>query len=751
MKKGLVLSLLLPALISARQAQKVDQVELQPLMAQVRRLIEAMDYLGAPIKQADREALEKASNEADAAKARRGVQDALDKYCLFDVNINPESRVRITQGAARPELVEKGWSAFLVKVRNEAGVTAQLKAESPNALPLWERGDNGFSMNPRPQQKITPRDLTDRWLDLAMFNKPPLKPSLSGLELEYRVIQLYSRDAGKREARISFNVGQGTQDIGFRNDVDILFNCRPAIDVTLRVLDEHGGPTTASLVIRDAQDRVYPPRYKRLAPDFDFHPQVYRSDGEQIKLPAGEYTVEYGRGPEYVVKRQTVKIDRPQTLTFKLERWIDVAKLGWYSGDHHVHAAGCMHYESPTQGVMPQDMIRHILGEALNVGSVLTWGPCYYFQKQFFEAKDNQLSTRENLMRYDLEVSGFPSSHCGHLVLLRLKEQDYPGAKVLEDWPTWDLPILQWAKRQGAVAGFAHSGWGLESKSDALPNYELPRFDGIGANEYVVDVTHDAVDFISTVDTPAPWELNVWYHTLNAGFRTRISGETDFPCIYGERVGLGRSYVKLEKLSYDGWVEGVRDGRAYVSDGKSHLMDFRVNDLPVGTQGSEVKLSKPETVRVTARVAARLDEQPKEAVGKLRHDQKPYWDLERARAGSAREVPVELVVNGSPADKKKITADGAPRDITFDVKVERSSWVALRILASSHTNPIFVIVGDKPIRASRRSAEWCLKAVDQCWSQKAPKISAKERDEAAKAYEHARQVYRRVLAESEID
>ena len=110
-----------------------------------------------------------------------------------------------------------------------------------------------------------------------------------------------------------------------------------------------------------------------------------------------------------------------------------------------------------------------------------------------------------------------------------------------------------------------------------------------------------------------------------------------------------------------------------------------------------------------------------------------------------------MIVNGSTVDKKKIVADGALRDITFDLKVERSSWVALRIPASSHTNPIFVIVGDKPIRPSRRSAEWCLKAVDQCWSQKAPKISAKERDEAAKAYEHARQVYRRILAESEID
>ncbi len=750
-RAGTFLSILvlLVASVAARQGSNVNQVELQPLTAQVSRLIEAMDYLGAPIKQADRESLEKASNDTDASRARAAIQTALDRYCLIEIHINPESRVRVTQGAANPELVEKGWAAFLIKVRNEAGVTAELKAESPNALPVYATSTG----NPRPPQRVTQRNVTDRWLDLAMFNKPPLRPTLSGLELEYRVIQLYSRDAGKREAKIGFNVGQGTQDIGFRNDVDVLFNCRPTADVTLRVSDEHGKPATASFVIRDAQDRVYPPRFKRLAPDFDFHPQVYRSDGEQIKLPAGEYKVEFTRGPEYLVKRQmiTVATNRPQTFTFKLERWIDIAKLGWYSGDHHVHAAGCMHYESPTQGVMPEDMIRHILGEALNVGSVLTWGPCYYYQKQFFEAKDHQLSTRENLMRYDLEVSGFPSSHSGHLVLLRLKEQDYPGAKVLEDWPTWDLPILQWAKKQGAVAGFAHSGWGLEVKGDVLPNYELPRFDGIGANEYIVDVAHDAVDFISTVDTPAPWELNIWYHTLNAGFRTRISGETDFPCIYGERVGLGRSYVKLDKLDYDGWADGVRDGRSYVSDGKSHLIDFRVNDLLVGTQKSEVKLDKPATARVTARVAARLDEQPNEAISKLRLSQKPYWDLERARIGSSREVMVELIVNGTPVDKKRITADGAIRDLSFDARIERSSWVALRIATSSHTNPIFVIVGDKPIRASKRSAEWCLKAVDQCWSQKSPRISAKERDEAAKAYEYARQVYRRILAESEIE
>jgi hypothetical protein len=744
-----LISILVTASIAAQQTVKSAQVDLQPLIAQVKRILETMDYLGEPLSPADKQALDKAFSEADAGRARAAIQDVLDKYCLADIHINPESRVKVSQGSAKPELVETGWRSFLVKVRNEAGVTAELKAESPNALPVF----SGSKGSPRPDQTITQRDVRDRWLDLAMFKKPPFTAYLSGLELEYRIIQLYSRDAGKREAKLSFNVGQGTQDIGFRNDTDILFNCRPAADLTFRVLDERGRPTTGHFIIRDAQGHVYPSQAKRLAPDFYFHPQVYRADGEKIKLPAGDYLVEYTRGPEYLIKTQAIKMveGKPQTATFRLERWIDPAGLGWYSGDHHIHAAGCMHYETPSEGVLPEDMIRHILGEGLNVGAVLTWGPCYYYQKQFFEAKDHKLSTGENLMRYDVEVSGFPSSHAGHLVLLRLKDQDYPGAKVLEDWPTWDLPILKWGKSQGAIVGFAHSGWGLELQTDELPNYQVPRFDGIGANEYIVDVTHDAVDFISTVDTPAHWELNIWYHTLNSGFRTRISGETDFPCIYGERVGLGRNYVKLDKLSYDGWADGVRDGRSYVSDGKSHLIDFRVNDLMVGTQGSELKLERPQGVRVSARVAALLPEGSNEKISKLRTNQKPYWDLERARIGSSREVPVELIVNGQPVAEKKLLADGQMRDFSFDVKIERSSWVALRIRTSSHSNPIFVIVGDKPIRASRRSAEWCLKAVDQCWTQKSRRIAEKERAQAEAAYEHARQVYRRILAESEID
>jgi hypothetical protein len=725
----------------------VENVAAQPLQAQVQRVMEALEHLGSPLPARARTALEKAAQEPDEARRVAAIQAALDPYCLLAVDINPESRVKVAPGPAKPELVEQGWRQFLVKVQNEAGVTAELRAVSPNARPVFNS----------PQA-----DVGNRWLELQMFNSQPLRPQLSGLELEYRIVQLYSRDAGRREAKLAFNVGQGTQDIGFRNDVDLLFTCLPSSDVTFRVRDENGQPTTAMFILRDWQGHIYPSQAKRLAPDFAFHPQIYRADGEKVRLPAGEYTIEYGRGPEYLSKRETVRLDgKPQTLAFALERWIDPSRLGWWSGDHHIHAAGCAHYTQPTQGVHPADMMRQCLGEDLKVGCALTWGPCFDYQKQFFTGAVDKVSRFPYLLRYDVEVSGFGSHRSGHLCLLRLKEEIYPGGDSKNHWPTLCLNTLRWAKKQGAVCGPAHSGWGLEVKTTDLPHYTVPPFDGIGANEYIVDVTHEvpgpdgklvpAVDFMSLVDTPYVWELNMWYQTLNCGFRTRASGETDFPCIYGERVGLGRSYVKLDgKLEFDQWCEGIQRGRNYVGDGRSHLMEFKVNDLAMGEKGSELRLASPTNIHVTAKVAALLDERPNRTIKNRPYEEQPYWHIERARVGDTREVPVEVIVNGYPVARQNLVADGKLRDVAFDVPIERSSWVALRILPSSHTNPIFVLVGDKPIRASRRSAEWCLKSVDQCWSQKQRLIKADEQEDARNAYEHARQAYRRILAECDV-
>ncbi len=728
----------------------VRYVEVQPLLAQVQRVIAATEYLGSPLPSDDQRALG-APARPDAAEV---VQRVLDRHCLLGMTIHPGAPPFVALGPAKPELVQGGWRQFLVKVHNAAGVEASLRAASPQARPLAGAG---------------PDEVAPRWLDLMTFDRQPLAQSLSGLALEYRILQLYSRDAGSRGADLTFELvwpeGALIADVDWRgNEVPVLFDCRPAQQVRWRVRDEHGEPTVAAFVIRDAQGRVYPSQAKRLAPDFAFHPQVYRGDGDLLALPAGAYTVEFRRGPESHTRTQALIVadaatGAAQEATYRIERWIDPAKLGWWSGDHHIHAAGCAHYIKPTEGVRPEDMIRHTLGEDLKVGANLTWGSAFDYQKQFFTGRDDRVSQPSHLLHYDVEVSGFGSSRSGHLVLLRLKEQIPPGGDSYLHWPTLGLNTLRWAKRQGAVCGAAHSGWGLVVDSTELPNYVVPPFDGIGANEYIMDVTHEvpgidgapvpAVDFISMVDTPYASELNVWYHTLNVGFRTRIGGETDFPCVSGDRVGMGRSYVKLDgRLEYAAWCEGLRQGRAYVGDGKSHLLELRANEVALGERGSELRLDKSGAVRVSVKAAAFLPAEPNPDRG-LRPEF--FWDLERARIGATREVSVEMIVNGSPVARQTLVADGTMRDLTFEVPVARSSWLAVRILPSCHTNPIWVLVGGRAVRASRRSAEWCLKGVDQCWSQKERFIASAELEQAKSDYEHARRTYRRISSECDVD
>ena len=721
-------------------------VPLQPLAQQARRLQTALGYLGEPVSAADRAALDDAITMSDEAAAVARVQTILDAHALATVHINPESRVKVEQGAAAPALVQGGTRLFLVKVINEAGVTSPVAVRSPNTGRVFVPGRG----SPEPRMELTDVQVRERWAEITIFTEPPMRPRLSGLGIEYLILQVYSRDAGQRSAVLSFSVGQGTEDIGFRNDIEVVFNAAPAHPVKIRVLDENGQPATAAFLMQDDANRIYPNISKRLAPDFYFQPQVYRTDGQTVHLPSGSFMLTVSRGPEYLPQTRRVVLAGPQEWLFRLVRWIDPSRFGWYSGDHHIHSSGCSHYENPTEGVLPKDMWPQIDGEALNVASVLTWGPSYYYQKQFFSGQDHPLSTPSRLMHYDLEISGFPSSHAGHLVLLGLKDQEYPGTKRLPDWPTWTLPVLRWAKSQGSVVGFAHSGWGLEVRSKDLPNNDMPAFDGIGANEYIVDVTHpNAVDFISAGDTPYVWELNIWYHTLNAGFRTRISGETDWPCITDDRVGLARSYAKVDgALTYRKWIDAVRAGRNYVSDGKSHLFDFSVNGVEGGTRDSELQIAKPGRVTVTVKAAANLDPTSNDAIRSAPYDVKPYWDLERARIGAGREVPVEVIVNGVRAAVQNLAADGTVRTLTFDVAIERSSWIAVRILPSSHTNPVFAIVGGAPIRASRQSVQWCLTAVNQCWTQKAAQIRATEIEDARKAYDHAREVYRQRLAET---
>jgi hypothetical protein len=292
---------------------------------------------------------------------------------------------------------------------------------------------------------------------------------------------------------------------------------------------------------------------------------------------------------------------------------------------------------------------------------------------------------------------------------------------------------------------------------DQLPNLAIPELNSVGAQEIFVTAAHGVCDFISAMDTSRLREWNAWYHLLNCGLPVKVSGETDFPCMSGTRVGQGRSYVFLgqqERVDYGQWCEGIARGRSYVSDGYAHAFDFLVAGK---TSGDDVSLAAAGMVTVRANVTF-SPETPLEPiyggvipVGGPRH----VGDTVTMRPTLAHdpvyqrgERRVEIVVNGRVVTSRTVPADGREHAVEFTVPIERSSWVALRQFPQLHTNPVNVLVGGKPIRASRESALWAIGCIDQLWRVRGTRIAAHERAEAEQAYEVARVIYRRIAEES---
>jgi len=833
MRLAILLSLLCPAItLAAGDTPRIVDVEDQPLGANVGRLIQTLDFLGAPLPKD----LVKTLNEAVKKRDARKLQELLDPHATFVVSLNPEVRVKVERGPGKATLQQGGFTPLLVKVINDSTVTRQLRIRSPQAGPVYS-GAALAILKRQAQTELNNNEnvlgKTDRFLEVDLFQNPPMTMKLSGLEVEYAIALIYSQESGKREATIEFDVGAGTQDIGFRGEVPVLFDIRKAIAAKLRIRDFDGKPTTARLTIRDKAGRVYPPQAKRLAPDFFFQKQIYRHDGEIILLPPGDFQVEYSRGPEYHVLTKTVRTELPTsppkripagidvsdgagTFTFDLKRWFHPAAKGFFSGDHHIHGAGCSHYESPTEGVRPIDMFAQVKGEGLNVGCILTWGPCFDFQRDYFNPTADKISEPLTLIKYDLEISGFGSAALGHVCLLNLKNQTYPeseGTKT-KGWPTWTVPVLKWCKDQGGVTGYPHSAMHVNAASSAkrwlanhdvdrsgsishkeaakllmpepfeemdsdkdgslierelvasfgraanrLPNLAVPDMAGGGALEICVSTAEGVCDFISAMDTARIPEWNTWYHLMNCGFPLKLSGETDFPCMSSRRVGQGRVYVQLgdvDKVDFTDWCNGIAAGRSYVSDGYAHALHFEVDGKTPGTK--DVALANPGRVTVKTTVAFA----PRTPVGVAYGNVTPtagrrmLGDTINLHAPRSEEFIaggqrlVEVVANGHVVASKKVPADGKTHDLEFPVEVTQSSWVAVRHFPQLHTNPVSVIVSEKPIRASADSARWCIETIHELWRNRSRRISEPERPAARATYDRAIRKYERIIQETHL-
>lgn len=152
-------------------------------------------------------------SEADVEK----MQQKVDSQVFAVITINPESRVKAQRGPQKV-ICQSGWPApLLVKVINEGGVTARLNA-TITGEPLCKA----------------------HWYEdsIAIENAAILSCKLSGKPVEYQLLVFLSQATGKREVQFTFDVGQATQDLGFRAELALLVSHQPDPKQPVRYSDK---------------------------------------------------------------------------------------------------------------------------------------------------------------------------------------------------------------------------------------------------------------------------------------------------------------------------------------------------------------------------------------------------------------------------------------------------------------------------------------------------------------------------------
>lgn len=131
-------------------------------------------------------------------------RQADDAPVAFQVDINPEARVKLRERTPPQRLVRQQTQRFRVEVHNEAGLTAPLQ------LRAFDRSQPG-------EQEAG-------WFHVGFVENGESTSLLSGARTEWKLIELRCDEAGTRTVRFAADAGTGTQDLGFRAEVDLVID-----------------------------------------------------------------------------------------------------------------------------------------------------------------------------------------------------------------------------------------------------------------------------------------------------------------------------------------------------------------------------------------------------------------------------------------------------------------------------------------------------------------------------------------------
>jgi hypothetical protein len=445
----------------------------------------------------------------------------------------------------------------------------------------------------------------------------------------------------------------------------------------------HGYVARDSLPIDgDCADRLVPANYKleRAIADMPkqfLNPytntvQFYTVGASEIFLPPAVYKLKLRKGPEYLLQERAVHINPGATvnLSVQMSRWINMAQSGWYSADDHLHNA------RPVKEVNPF-ISKWMQAEDVHVANLLQFGLVGRFHNalQYAFGQDGLYQEGDYILATGQEN---PRTHFrGHTITL--------GGKTPIHFPEkYVLFQLFWeeAESQGALKGYAH--FGLLSGAE----YGLS-----------IDLPGQLLNFLEVLQSERGI-YDVWYDILNVGIRMPPTGGTDYPCGYrglGSLPGRERFYTKVQgPLTYEAWLEGVRRGRTFVTNGP--MLEFQIDGKGIG---EEVFLKKPTPLRIAGR--ARFDSN-REAVERLEVIVDGQLVKSFPRENNAGEISFQFSYESFASSWMAMRATGRKRDEAVGIHPPFPN-PTFGPSSLAHTAPIYVTIQGTPPLSAQPAAK----------------------------------------------
>jgi hypothetical protein len=392
---------------------------------------------------------------------------------------------------------------------------------------------------------------------------------------------------------------------------------------------------------RSANRHKGPIRFRPL--DYYFY-----SDGRfAVRVPPGPTRLEFMKGYEYQRTEINLMVAPKDTVELEvvLEKAIDMAEIGWYSGDTHIHMQ--------RTGVNDDTLLTVISAKDIRYAYLLSMNTRGYDRGQQYESwrQLHGLGEQSDVSRGVYTISSgqeYRTRTLGHVTVI-MPTAYVPGTGLTDNTdlgPSLSV-IADQAHRLHGFIGLNHGGY-PHQESDAL-------------------LLENKMDFLELLQFGGYRSLGLhgWYDFLNIGFRLPIIGPCDFP--YTRELGSEITYVWDTAIpTTRSFVEALAQGRSFATSGPMLFLEVSGKK-----PGAIISCSADSDTTLDIRIRAQSHLYP------VRY--------------------LELIMNGRVIERQYSEKPRASWDFRRKLPISKSAWIAARTYAEggtdAHTNPVYVYVG----------------------------------------------------------